>query len=280
MAKKKKTKKERFIEAAEDLNQVLGLDPAIETSKITIAELSEKLLEAKALLYEDDKLKKNTEKVLEFLSAQLETDQEQEEDEDVEESEDKQVEEPADEETEDEESDQSEAGEKEEQEDEDAEESEREPAEEAESVDLEVLREKVADAGKRKELLTMAMGDDVFSSLSEELPSLKTKASLQERMLEVIDVKLGDAKPKKKKKAKKSGTKDKPEKKRNKRDPKKTTSAPGDRSNKEIVYQAWDEGEDDVDKLHDLIEGRVKKNTVRSWRNAWNRGKNLPAAAK
>ena len=53
-------------------------------------------------------------------------------------------------------------------------------------------------------------------------------------------------------------------------------------SNKAQVFRAWAEGkgETDVEKLENLVDGKVKKTTIRSWLNQWKLGKNHPAIAK
>lgn len=73
--------------------------------------------------------------------------------------------------------------------------------------------------------------------------------------------------------ARKNSEEKKVEKKEKKRSTKKL-------SNKALVYQAWEQGETDENKLHDLIDGRVKLSTVKSWLSGWKNGRNLPAIAK
>lgn len=60
-----------------------------------------------------------------------------------------------------------------------------------------------------------------------------------------------------------------------------TSSAkPRDHSNKAQVYRAWQDGEKDVDALSTMIDGAVKKTTIKAWLNDWRKDKNLPSIAK
>jgi hypothetical protein len=53
-------------------------------------------------------------------------------------------------------------------------------------------------------------------------------------------------------------------------------------SNKAVVWTAWEKAgrELDPDKALDLVEGRVKRQTIVGWMSAWARGQNLPGCAK
>lgn len=197
----KKTKKQRLIDAAKDLNKTLGIEPPIDTEDTTIEVLSSKLLEAKTeLLLPEDDIKSETEKVLEYLEMkhkeQLEENEEEEEDvpEEPEESEDEDEEEEEDEDEEDE-----------------------EPAEEPEEVSDKELLEQVKKAGKRKTLLQIAMGDDRFAELEEKLPKLKSKDALQGAMIKVLE---GDEEEEEKPKKKKKSSKKTSSKKKKKTDKK------------------------------------------------------------
>lgn len=79
-------------------------------------------------------------------------------------------------------------------------------------------------------------------------------------------------KPAKKKEEKKSESKP-AEKKEEKK-----TSIDHSKSNKAIVYQRWQKGEENVDKLIKNVS--VKETTIKNWINQWKKGKNLPAIAK
>lgn len=59
--------------------------------------------------------------------------------------------------------------------------------------------------------------------------------------------------------------------------PKKNTGEP---SNKMRVYTAWKKGQTDALKLAELVKDAVKVSTIRSWTSAWGQGKNLPADAR
>ena len=52
------------------------------------------------------------------------------------------------------------------------------------------------------------------------------------------------------------------------------------KSNKAVVYEAWKDGEEDIDKLHKKVSEALKVTTLKSWVNSWKKGKNLPAIAK
>lgn len=51
-------------------------------------------------------------------------------------------------------------------------------------------------------------------------------------------------------------------------------------SNKDAVYLAWKDGEDDVDSLHDLVNKAVKKTTIKNWLSKWKNDKGLPRISK
>jgi hypothetical protein len=50
-------------------------------------------------------------------------------------------------------------------------------------------------------------------------------------------------------------------------------------SNKGRIYLAWKAGEADVKKLHTVVTGAVKENTIKVWITMWSKSKNLPAVA-
>lgn len=56
--------------------------------------------------------------------------------------------------------------------------------------------------------------------------------------------------------------------------------APGEPSNKSVVYSFWKKGEVDVIKLRKAVKENVKENTIKIWIQAWKNGKNLPASAQ
>ena len=93
--------------------------------------------------------------------------------------------------------------------------------------------------------------------------------------------------PAKKVAAKKVAAKKAPVKKAPvKKAPSRKTTASKERppSNKEVVYKTWKngKGETDAEKLHALVKGAVKLNTIKIWIAAWKRGdvNYLPACAK
>lgn len=62
---------------------------------------------------------------------------------------------------------------------------------------------------------------------------------------------------------------------------KKKTSKPVDisKSNKAIVWKAWDKGETEVEKLLEAVDNNVKASTIKNWISGWAKGNNLPAIA-
>lgn len=209
---KKKTKKQRIILAAENLNEVLGLEPAIETEDRTAAEIAEKVLEASELLYPDDEIKPGTQKVIDYLKmkkseATDESDDETEEDDSTEEKEES-TEEESEEDQEDEEDSE-----------EDEPEEDVEPAEEAEEVDTSEIVEKINSAKNRTGLLKIAMSEEIFAEMESELPDLKEEDALRKRMLGVIGEPVKKDPPKSEKKAT-----PKPKKKSEKKEEKSTST--------------------------------------------------------
>ena len=54
-----------------------------------------------------------------------------------------------------------------------------------------------------------------------------------------------------------------------------------DLSVKAKIYLAWQDGEEDVEKLHQKVANEeVKESTVKNWLRRWPKGKGLPAIAK
>ena len=79
------TKKE-LIKTAKELNELMGLDPAIPTAKDTEdSVLMEKIGEAAEMLEEDDEISEIAEEVIEYITEQQEEDDEQQEEDDEEE---------------------------------------------------------------------------------------------------------------------------------------------------------------------------------------------------
>lgn len=72
---KKKDYLDQLADAAEELNEVLGLEPAIETDGITKGALEDKIKEASTLLAEEDEISKATQQVLHKLTGPAETEQ-------------------------------------------------------------------------------------------------------------------------------------------------------------------------------------------------------------
>lgn len=166
----KKIKKNRLallVEAAEELNEVIGLEPAIETEGASEADLEEKLEEAARLITDEDEFTKQTESVLEEF---LEAEEEEFEDEEFEEEfEDEDLEE-------------------EQEEDEDFEDEDFEDEFEDEVASLEEIREQVNGISKRKDLRIFAEENaDIFQPVIEDLPNLKSSKKLKAAMLELLD---------------------------------------------------------------------------------------------
>lgn len=160
--KKKKTKLETFAEAAEELNQVLGLEPPIETEGASVNELAGKIREASELLYEDDEITDATAAVIADLTEVVDELDEQEE------------------------------GEEEVQDAEVVEETEFEESEEEdeEELTLEDLREEVEGLHKRKDMRLLVEEIDLFESLIEKLPDLKSGSALKGAMLKILDAEM------------------------------------------------------------------------------------------
>lgn len=156
--KKKKTKLETFAEAAEELNQVLGLEPPIETEGASVNELAGKIREASELLYEDDEITDATAAVIADLTEVVDELDEQEE------------------------------GEEEVQDAEVVEETEFEESEEEdeEELTLEDLREEVEGLHKRKDMRLLVEEIDLFEPLIEKLPDLKSGSALKGAMLKIL----------------------------------------------------------------------------------------------
>ncbi len=144
MAKKKKqTKLEKMGKAAEELNQVLGLEPPIEIEDQTVNTLASKIREASELLFEDDEISDETAAVIADLTEDLDEPDEQEE----------------------------------------AEEPESDEDEPEEELTLEDLREEVEGLGKRKDMRLLVEEIDLFEPLVERLPDLKSGSALKGAML-------------------------------------------------------------------------------------------------
>ena len=60
----------------------------------------------------------------------------------------------------------------------------------------------------------------------------------------------------------------------------KTTKKDTTKSNKFMVWELWSQGETDIDKLHDHVEQRVQRATIKNWTGTWKKGVNLPRGAK
>jgi len=60
----------------------------------------------------------------------------------------------------------------------------------------------------------------------------------------------------------------------------KKTKADPSKSNKGQIYLAWKDGEEDINKLHKMVDEAVKTNTIKGWMKGWKVGKRLPAVAK
>jgi len=208
MAKKKTNAKlKSFKAAALELNEVVGIEPPIETEGVTLEELASKIKEAATLLYEDDEFSKGTEKVIAYVTKEAAEGEEEpeEEQEEPEVSEEPEEEDEVEDEVEDAEV---------------IEEEEETPAEEPETLDKDELLIQVEKAPNRKALLKIAMGEDFFDALDDEMPNLKTEEKLRAAMLGLFE-EGGKAKPKKKSKAKKKAPKKKAKKEIAKKPPKK-----------------------------------------------------------
>jgi hypothetical protein len=73
-------KREDLIKAAKELNDVLGLDPQIETGKkVTEKELSEQILEAAELILPEDDISEETMKVIKLLNSESVEEEDEEE---------------------------------------------------------------------------------------------------------------------------------------------------------------------------------------------------------
>lgn len=85
------TKKE-LIKTAKELNELMGLDPAIPTAKDTEdSVLMEKIGEAAEMLEEDDEISEVAQEVIDYIAEQQEEDDEQQEEDDEEEAEEEQT---------------------------------------------------------------------------------------------------------------------------------------------------------------------------------------------
>lgn len=76
---KKKDYLDQLAAAAEDLNEVLGLEPPIETDGVTKSNLESKITEAAGLLAEEDEITKGTRAIIDSLTEQKEPEEEEEE---------------------------------------------------------------------------------------------------------------------------------------------------------------------------------------------------------
>lgn len=153
----KKTKLETFAEAAEELNEVLGLEPSIETEGVSVNELAEKIRQASELLYEEDEISDATAAVIADLTEDLDEPD---------------VEEP-------------------ESDDDFEEDDESEEESEEEELTLEDLREEVEGLHKRKDMRLLVEEIDLFEPLIEKLPDLKSGSALKDAMLEILDAEMG-----------------------------------------------------------------------------------------
>lgn len=134
--------------------------------------------------------------------------------------------------------------------------------------------------------------DSVEQHLQEQLGDDQEVVSNMSEVLEAAD-KLGLAYGKKgdpplrKKRTPSQPTQDRPQPTppSKKEDPPSKKSKPvverSGRSNKEVVYTAWEEGETDPEALLALLpEDSVKLSSIKSWLGAWKHGHNLPACAR
>jgi type IV secretory pathway VirB10-like protein len=241
----KKSKLDRFKAAAKDLNKTIGIEPPIETEDVSIEVLTEKLLEAKSILYKEDPISKNTQKVLDYISAErakaveeaesATADQEKPAEEPKEPAKEKEV--PAGNE-------EVEAKPKKESskpKEPKKVEKDKEPAEEAEEINEEELRAEVEKMDNRKKMLLAVKGNDFFEPIRADLKNLKTKEALKDAMLALFsedapvedstetpakEAEAEEAKPAKEEKPKKKAEKKPTKKKAKKKDNGKTKRTP------------------------------------------------------
>lgn len=148
---KKKDYLDQLAEAAEELNEVLGLEPPIDTDGVTKSVLEEKIIEASELLAEEDEISKSTRTILDSL---LSPDEDEEEEADLDIKGDDDVDE-------------------EEEDDEDIE----DPS----------LAEVVQATKKRKDLKALAKSEPEFAGIKNKISKLKTADELREVMLEALE---------------------------------------------------------------------------------------------
>lgn len=240
-----KMKRSHLIKAAEELNTLLELEPAIDTDADD-AEFIAKMKEAAKLVEPEDTFTKNTEKVIKGIAKMTPTKIE----EDLE-PEETQEEEPV-----------------------------NEVAEEV--VPLDDLKEKIEKCKGLGPLKALCKDHpETFGSIpvakynaKEAIPMLKSamlNAMTGEEVVEE-EVKETPEKPATKKEKKPTEKKAGKVPEAKKEDPSK--------SNKGQVYLAWKNGETNLDTLLNLVENRVKKATIKNWISMWGRNQGLPAIAK
>ena len=159
---------EKIFDVAEELNQVLGLDPEIQTENVTAADVKQKVTEAAELIDpENDEFSKTTTKVLQAMGLIADDSAHNE---DVLESTNPQPKAESEEEAK-------------ETEEEEYEEEEEEPEEPEES-----LVDQVNATKKRKQLKQIVSDNpEVFADVKAEIKNLKDASSLKEAMLEVLE---------------------------------------------------------------------------------------------
>ncbi len=119
----------------------------------------------------------------------------------------------------------------------------------------------------------------LFKDVCDELTEgneIEVTADETEEGSEKPKAKAATKKGKGKSKAEDNGhTEDKPKAKKEK-----APKQPGQPSNKEKVYRAWEENNEiTAEKAEKKVAGQVKVSTIKSWISSWKRGQNLPGCA-
>ena len=174
-----------------------------------------------------------------------------------------------------------------------------EATEEVEEIDL---VKTVDETDSLQELKKVVKSYDEFKSLRGELTKYKTPddvEDLKEVMFDLLEHEEEAEKKEPVKEARKTPSgkdevpipkkgeakmkvvpAEKEEKKEQKKEPKSKEGVDHSKSNKAIVYLAWEDGEKDLEKLHKKVNENVKLGTIKSWTRQWVKGKALPAIAK
>lgn len=173
---KKKTRLQRYVEAAEELNEVLGLEPQIETKDATINQIASKIREASELITEDDVFTVQTAGVIADLTGDFDEPDEEEL---------KQIEDEDEDDFEDEDDDF-----EDEDEDEDEDDDFEDEEEDEEELTVEDLRKEIESLYKRKQLREIVEEFEIFEDLRPKLKDLKTGDTLKKAMLDILDEEL------------------------------------------------------------------------------------------